>query len=190
VTQDELDRLERMAGKDSSVYQCLAEQRTAYVAWEAERDREETRLRQARESRQAEAAKERADAREAERAAAMDALKAGLRDRFFRANREATESDYAMALGTSGAIGDFAREGARYAAAHESGGSGGRRHARGGKGSTNVAAHSRSGRVNSTGQRGGSTTINIEKVELRDEQDIERGADDNQRMTRLQTRHG
>ena len=37
---------------------------------------------------------------------------------------------------------------------------------------------------------GGGTTVNIGTVELRDEQDLERWADDNQRMTRLQTRHG
>jgi hypothetical protein len=94
VTQDELDRMERMGGKDSSAYQRLAEQRREWVAWEKERDAEGARLRAAREAKQAEAAKERADAREAERAAAMDALKAQVRSRFFAANPEASEVDY------------------------------------------------------------------------------------------------
>jgi hypothetical protein len=94
VTQDELDRMERMGGKDSSAYQRLAEQRREWVAWEKERDAEGARLRAAREAKQAEAAKERADAREAERAAAMDALKAQQRSRFFAANPEASEADY------------------------------------------------------------------------------------------------
>lgn len=94
VSQDELDRARRLGGEQGSVYLRLLEQRQDSLAWEAERDQNEARLRQAREARQAADAKARADAREAERAAAMDALKASLRTRFFAANPEASESDY------------------------------------------------------------------------------------------------
>ena len=84
VSQFDLDQLERMAGKDSSAYQWLAEMRAEYQRWK-ERDAEEARLRQAREAKQAAEAKERADAREAERAAEEAAIREGIRRRFFAA---------------------------------------------------------------------------------------------------------
>jgi hypothetical protein len=99
VSQDELDRLERMAGKDSYVYQRLAEQRAEYLKWEAERDREEAQLRQERESRQAAEAKTRADAREARRAAEEAEIRDDLRRRFFAANPSASTADYKRVAG-------------------------------------------------------------------------------------------
>jgi hypothetical protein len=94
VTADELDRVERLGGKDSYAYKHLSEQRDEYVKWEAERDREEARLRQERESRQAAEAKTRADAREAQRAAEEAEIREALRRRFFAANPSASAADY------------------------------------------------------------------------------------------------
>jgi hypothetical protein len=51
VTAAELEQMERLAGTESSVYQRLAEQRAAYLQWEALRDAEGARLRQEREAR-------------------------------------------------------------------------------------------------------------------------------------------
>ncbi len=94
MDRSEMERICRL-GPDSGACQRAREQHAEWVEHLAANKVENDRIRQAREARQAEEAKTRADAREVEREAAMDALKAGLRDRFFRANPEASPADYA-----------------------------------------------------------------------------------------------
>jgi hypothetical protein len=94
VTRDEVDRMERLAGKGSRIYEITEAQCDAWEAFLAGNQAEDKRLRDEHEQRLAALEQERAAAREIDRVAAEAEMEADIRAAFFARSPSATDAEF------------------------------------------------------------------------------------------------
>lgn len=94
VTRDEVDRIERLAGKGSTIYEITKAQCEAWEAHLAANKAQDDRLRDEHEQKLVAADRERDAIREAERAEAEAQLREDIRAAFFAGSSSATEAEF------------------------------------------------------------------------------------------------